>query len=200
MTENKIVVCGDPGHGGSLNGGGSALDIREDDYCLDIGMRIRDKLPLLVPEAEFFLTRTSDVSLSQEDRGKISREKKSDLVISMHINNIRPGGTPQNGAIAFYYPGNEIGKKVAQSIVNNMPIKLQRKRFEVFATVGKRGSDFWSRGAWIITRVHECTTVLVEFGFVQDDYNHLYKWSNRPIISNAVIAGIMAFKELRDGK
>ncbi|HEX3890649.1 MAG TPA: N-acetylmuramoyl-L-alanine amidase [Verrucomicrobiae bacterium] len=81
---NHVIVI-DPGHGGSNHGTYSVLDGRfEKEFTLDWAKRLK---PLLEAEGwEVFLTRTSDVYVTNSDRVVFAGAHHADLFISLHFN------------------------------------------------------------------------------------------------------------------
>jgi N-acetylmuramoyl-L-alanine amidase len=81
---NRVIVI-DPGHGGSNVGTRSVLDGRfEKEFTLDWAKRLA---PLLEQEGwKVFLTRTSDVTVSNSDRVVFAEMHQADLFISLHFN------------------------------------------------------------------------------------------------------------------
>ena len=75
----------DPGHGGSNVGTHSVLDGRfEKEFTLDWAKRLA---PLLETNGwKVFLTRTSDVTVSNSDRVVFAEAHHADLFISLHFN------------------------------------------------------------------------------------------------------------------
>ena len=92
---NRVIVI-DPGHGGSNVGTHSVLDGRfEKEFTLDWAKRLA---PLLEQEGwQVFLTRTSDITVSNLDRVVFAEAHHADLFISLHFNSTsdrdkKPGG------------------------------------------------------------------------------------------------------------
>ena len=81
---NRIIVI-DPGHGGSNVGTHSVLDGRfEKEFTLDTALRLK---PLLEQEGwKVFLTRTSDVYVTNSYRPIFATAHHADLFISLHFN------------------------------------------------------------------------------------------------------------------
>jgi N-acetylmuramoyl-L-alanine amidase len=81
---NRVIVI-DPGHGGSNVGTHSVLDGRlEKEFTLDWAKRLA---PLLESNGwKVFLTRTSDVTVSNLDRVVFAEAHHADLFISLHFN------------------------------------------------------------------------------------------------------------------
>jgi N-acetylmuramoyl-L-alanine amidase len=89
---NRVIVI-DPGHGGSNVGTHSVLDGRfEKEFTLDWAKRLA---PLLEQEGwRVFLTRTSDVTVSNSDRVVFAEAHHADLFISLHFNSGAPDKKP----------------------------------------------------------------------------------------------------------
>jgi N-acetylmuramoyl-L-alanine amidase len=96
---NRIIVI-DPGHGGSNVGTHSVLDGRfEKEFTLDLAKRLK---PLLETNGwTVFLTRTSDVYVTNADRVVFAETHHADLFISLHFN--APGnGDPNARGLETY--------------------------------------------------------------------------------------------------
>jgi N-acetylmuramoyl-L-alanine amidase len=81
---NRVIVI-DPGHGGNNFGTVSVLDGRwEKEFTLDWAKRLK---PLLETNGwQVFLTRTSDVYVTNFDRVTFAEAHHADLFISLHFN------------------------------------------------------------------------------------------------------------------
>jgi N-acetylmuramoyl-L-alanine amidase len=89
---NRVIVI-DPGHGGFNVGTHSVLDGRfEKEFTLDWAKRLA---PLLETNGwKVFLTRTSDVTVSNLDRVIFAEAHHADLFISLHFNSGAPDKKP----------------------------------------------------------------------------------------------------------
>jgi len=89
---NRVIVI-DPGHGGFNIGTHSVLDGRfEKEFTLDWAKRLA---PLLETNGwKVFLTRTSDVTVSNLDRVIFAEAHHADLFISLHFNSGAPDKKP----------------------------------------------------------------------------------------------------------
>ncbi len=89
---NRVIVI-DPGHGGSNVGTRSVLDGRfEKEFTLDWAKRLA---PLLETNGwKVFLTRTSDVTVSNLARVVFADAHHADLFISLHFNSGAPDKKP----------------------------------------------------------------------------------------------------------
>jgi N-acetylmuramoyl-L-alanine amidase len=91
QTNGVIVI--DPGHGGANVGTHSILDGRfEKEFTLDWAERLA---PLLEQEGwRVFLTRTSDMYVTNDARVAFAGEHHADLLISLHFNSLAPDEKP----------------------------------------------------------------------------------------------------------
>jgi N-acetylmuramoyl-L-alanine amidase len=89
---SRVIVI-DPGHGGANVGTHSVLDGRlEKEFTLDWAKRLA---PLLETNGwKVFLTRTSDVTMSNLDRVVFAEAHHADLFISLHFNSGAPDKKP----------------------------------------------------------------------------------------------------------
>lgn len=82
----RATVVIDAGHGGEDPGAVSASGLKEKDLCLDIALRIRRLLNIVMPQVKVVMTRESDNYVSLEKRIQIADGAQGDLFISVHIN------------------------------------------------------------------------------------------------------------------
>jgi N-acetylmuramoyl-L-alanine amidase len=96
---NRVIVI-DPGHGGSNVGTHSILDGRfEKEFTLDWAKRLA---PLLETNGwKIFLTRTSDVTVSNADRVVFAEAHHADVFISLHFNST-PDRDPKTSGLETY--------------------------------------------------------------------------------------------------
>jgi N-acetylmuramoyl-L-alanine amidase len=96
---NRIIVI-DPGHGGGNPGTTSVLDGRlEKEFTLDWAKRLA---PLLETNGwKVFLTRTSDVYVTNADRVVFAEAHHADLFISLHFN-ATPDREKKTGGLETY--------------------------------------------------------------------------------------------------
>jgi N-acetylmuramoyl-L-alanine amidase len=95
---NRVIVI-DPGHGGSNVGTHSVVDGRfEKEFTLDWAKRLK---PLLETNGwKVFLTRTSDVYMTNSDRVAFADAHRADVFVSLHFNSAAPDSKP-NGLETF---------------------------------------------------------------------------------------------------
>lgn len=79
-----MLVCLDPGHGGS-DTGAVGFSLTEKDVCLDIAFRIQRKLQNY-EGISVTMTRSIDIDTTAEDRSRWANEHDADLFLSIHTN------------------------------------------------------------------------------------------------------------------
>ena len=83
LNIRRIVI--DPGHGGKDPGCYLKGGLKEKDVVLSLAKMLAKRIKKEIG-CEVFLTRTTDVFLSLEQRTAIANMKKADLFVSLHIN------------------------------------------------------------------------------------------------------------------
>ncbi|NLI60078.1 MAG: N-acetylmuramoyl-L-alanine amidase CwlD [Clostridiales bacterium] len=188
-----VTVAIDAGHGGIDPGAVSKSGVREDE----INLRIAKKLQTYLENegAKVVMTRKSDEGLYDKDytgsrkrqdmsrRVEILEKANPDMVISIHLNQF---GQPQYfGAQTFYMKGSEEGKRLAQSI--------QEQLIRVLNRGNKR--EIKASDSFLILKAVQSPSVLVECGFLSnpqeetllttDDYQEEVAW--------AIYCGIISY-------
>ena len=122
---NQRVIVLDPGHGG-LDNGASIAGVDEDELNLKISFALKEELESR--GATVYMTRTDDQDMTrrnynyskQDDmylRALKIDEYQPDLFLSIHLNSSNSSAW---GSQVFYYKKSEDGKRLADSIHNQM--------------------------------------------------------------------------------
>ena len=110
------VVCIDPGHGGE-DPGAVCNDVEEKEVNLEISMRIG---PLIEAMGyQVVMTRTTDVTLSLQERCDIANNARADIFVSVHNNAYL---TTSEGTETFCYYDSEEGRRLA-TLIHNQVVK-----------------------------------------------------------------------------
>ncbi len=178
-TLNGITIMIDAGHGGS-DGGASGNNPRYDeaDRSLLLAKKLEQKLKSI--GATVVMTRTSDVSLSPDDRMARARNASANLGIAVHRNSST--GTSANGFQSYYF--NPYTKKAADLITNSV------KSSGTYETVKNTG---WH--VFYMSRISNYPIVLTENGFMSNskDYNNMLSDSWNDKCADAIVSGVVKY-------
>lgn len=181
----------DPGHGGIDSGALCAVSSSSYGYEKNINLSIATKVrDLLEAEgANVIMTRTSDKWVCYTDRNNAVRQKDPDMFISMHCDSSSSANAM--GTSAFYYRAysQPLAKAIHNSIVNAYKNEIYSSKSAEFKNKVSRGTLFY---AFRVTRVEECPSILIEYGFVSNtaECQVLQNASNRDILARATVNGI----------
>lgn len=149
MTRPVLII--DPGHGGA-DPGAIGNGMKEKDINLQISLYQYARFQALgVPVA---LTRTTDVTLSPEQRTKIVRDSGATYCISNHIN--AGGGDGAETIYSIHSDG-----KLAHQIADYLKESGQNLR-RVFTRQGKPNYDYY----FMHRETGKVETVIVEYAFI----------------------------------
>jgi N-acetylmuramoyl-L-alanine amidase len=175
---NRVIVI-DPGHGGANTGTHSVLDGRfEKEFTLDWAKRIK---PLLEQEGwTVFLTRDSDVYVTNSDRVVFANSHHADLFVSLHFNSGAPD-TKQNGLETYCFTPTGMPSTLTRGYEDNWSENLPNNAFDAqnlqlavkmhSALVHAIGmEDRGVRRARFIEvlRGQECPAILIEGGYLSN--------------------------------
>ena len=85
----KFTIAIDPGHGGIDPGASSADHVREKDVVLAFGLALREALGG-TGRFNVVMTRDDDEFVSLDDRVRLARDAKADLLIALHADTVGP--------------------------------------------------------------------------------------------------------------
>ncbi len=117
---NKRYIVVDPGHGGS-DVGCTRNNIYEKNITLDISKRVADLLEK--KGYEVVMTRSTDKTVSLQDRVAISEAAQPDIFVSIHVNS--SNSESPNGIETHYYKDNSLmlAKTLHASMLNHINAK-----------------------------------------------------------------------------
>ena len=159
LLSQRVIVL-DPGHGG-LDNGASIAGVDEDELNLKISFALKEELESR--GATVYMTRTDDQDMTrrnynyskQDDmylRALKIDEYQPDLFLSIHLNSSNSSAW---GSQVFYYKKSEDGKRLADSIHNQMK-----------TLTGTRKNI--SSSSFYILRATQSLGVLIECGFLSN--------------------------------
>ena len=117
VSGHKIVI--DPGHGGSDSGSTACQGLPEKIVTLDIANRL--KILLEDQGAQVFLTRTGDLTKSNNDRYTYANSVGGEALVSIHLNGSTNHAT--NGTKGFWGKKNK-DQAFTKVIHSRMPTEL----------------------------------------------------------------------------
>lgn len=167
MPLSGSVIAIDPGHGGPDGGAVSKNGLVEKDVNLAVALYLRDYLQQA--GALVVMTREQDQDLASAETKGYSKRKTEDLLnrveliqkhkagmsISIHLNSIP--SSKWRGAQTFYYPTNAEGKRLAESIQQEIRTTLNNTD-----RVPKTEDSFY------LLKALSIPAALVEIGFLSN--------------------------------
>ncbi len=87
VVKPKFTIAIDPGHGGIDPGASSADRVREKDVVLAFGLALKQKLEM-TGQFAVVMTRDDDTFIPLQNRARMAREIKADLLIAIHADKL----------------------------------------------------------------------------------------------------------------
>ncbi|HEX2926343.1 MAG TPA: family 10 glycosylhydrolase [Ruminiclostridium sp.] len=188
LTGLKVVL--DAGHGGSESGAIGPLGdtgLYEKQINLAIALNVRKYLQSL--GATDIMTRTSDKTVSLNDRANLIRNEKPDIAVAIHNNSmdVTADYTKNTGLLVLY--SKDSSKAAAGYIKDQLVNDLKRK------------DDGYRWQSLSVCTVTQSPAILIEGGFLSnpDEYAWLADYDNQVKIGNSVGKAIenWAYKNAR---
>ena len=167
---NRVIVI-DPGHGGSNVGTHSVLDGRfEKEFTLDWAKRLA---PLLETNGwKVFLTRTSDVTVSNSDRVVFAEAHHADVFISLHFNSTLDQDKKTSGLETYYITPTGMPSTLTRGFADLWSEHLPNNAFD-------------AQNLQLAVRVHSAllrATGLEDRGVRHSRFDTVLRGQNRPAI------------------
>ncbi|MCK8490079.1 N-acetylmuramoyl-L-alanine amidase family protein [Paenibacillus sp. MBLB2552] len=175
----KPIVVIDAGHGGSQPGAISVTKKQEKEFTLGVALKVE---ALLRQEAnlDVVMTRTTDVTMSLQDRVKVANDLGASVFVSIHGNSIDPPSNPSGSET--YYTRDE-----------SIPLANVMHRHLVNATgLSDRGVR---KSSLHVTRETKMPAVLLEVGYLsnKNDAGLMYTEEFQQRVAEGVAAGIKEY-------
>lgn len=183
MTDGKLKVCIDAGHGGS-DSGATQNGMLEKTCNLDMAYAMKSELEAYgVPVV---MTRYDDTYLSVGDRPNIAYSNGCNLFISIHCNSGGGSGTEVWKSITDYHDDT-----MANKILSNVTSAIGTGNRGVKTRTGSNG-DYYGviRGA----AANKITGMIVEVAFMDGDYSKLNNSANRQAAGKAIADAVLESK------
>jgi N-acetylmuramoyl-L-alanine amidase len=178
---NRVIVI-DPGHGGSNVGTHSSVDGRyEKEFTLDWALRLA---PLLETNGwKVFLTRSSDVTVSNADRVVFSGARHADVFISLHFNSTSDRDTRTGGLETYCITPTGLPSTLTRSFADPWSERLPNNAFDAqnlqlavrIQNALWRATGIEDRGIRharfeTVLRGQDCPAVLIEGGYLSNPH------------------------------
>ncbi len=185
------VIMIDPGHGGYGSPGTNYnMDIYEKDVTFSVAKTVAEILTK--NGATVIMTRNGDDAVFLDERVDMIRKMNPDLYVSIHCD-----GTDSPsvyGTHTFYYKSYSMP---LASAIHNQLVKAYRSYYYTdpaspeYTTVDK-GVKFFP---YMVTRVEECPSVLVEMGYMSNkaDAQFLISEGGQKVLATAIAQGIVDY-------
>ncbi len=173
----NIVIAVDPGHGGD-DFGACANNLKEKDINLEIAKKLRKELKK--GGAKVYLTRRKDKKIPLYERPLFAKEKKADILLSIHQNSLpNPKDAVYKHGVGTYYH-NKQSYPLAKKIQENLLLKT-----------GFR-DDKINKRSFVLTRPTDCISVLVECGYIihKDEAQKISDKKFQKVIAKAITQGV----------
>lgn len=179
VSDSRVTIAIDAGHGGRDPGAVGIGGLRETDVVLDITLQVAQILEQ--QGVRVILTRRDDREIDLEPRVQTANRANANLFISIHANAISLDRPDVNGVETYYYSA--AGQRLAQ-VIHNTVVRLTNSRDRQV-----RFARFY------VLRNTSMPAVLLEVGFVTgaEDAQRLADASFRTEMAEAIAAGILQY-------
>jgi N-acetylmuramoyl-L-alanine amidase len=178
VTQGRVVVLIDPGHGGKDPGAIGLAGLQEKDVILPISKQIMEILKK--QGVQVVITRDSDYFVDLAPRVAIAERVDADLFVSIHANSMPANRSDISGLETYYFSsGERLARTIHSSVLRNINIRDR----------GVRKARFY------VLRKSSMPSVLVEVGFVtgREDSPRLGTSAYQNQMADAIARGILQY-------
>ena len=182
VTNGRVVVVIDPGHGGKDPGAVGLRGTREKDVILPISKRIAQVLQQ--NGVQVVMTRDSDYFVTLPGRVQLAERANADVFVSIHANAVGPGRSDVSGLETYYYDsGLGLARTVHNSILQTINVRDRGVR----------------RARFFVLRKSSMPSILVETGYLtgRDDNAKLRTSAYQNQMADAIARGILQYLKRR---
>ncbi|MEH1937376.1 MAG: N-acetylmuramoyl-L-alanine amidase [Nostoc sp.] len=183
VTNGRVVVIIDPGHGGKDSGALGLGGAREKDVILPIGRKLGEILQQ--NGIQVILTRDSDYFVTLPGRVQLATRANADVFVSIHANSAGASRPDVNGLEVYYYDsGLDLARIVRSSILQSI------------ATLKDRGVR---RARFYVLRKSSMPSILVETGYMtgREDMARLRTSAYQNQMAEAIARGVLQYLKRR---
>ncbi|MHC5727798.1 MAG: N-acetylmuramoyl-L-alanine amidase, partial [Nostoc sp.] len=177
VTNGRVVVIIDPGHGGKDSGALGLGGAREKDVILPIGKKLGEILQQ--NGIQVILTRDSDYFVTLPGRVQLAERANADVFVSIHANSAGASRPDVNGLEVYYYDsGLDLARIVRSSILQSI------------GTLKDRGVR---RARFYVLRKSSMPSILVETGYMtgREDMARLRTSAYQNQMAEAIARGVL---------
>jgi N-acetylmuramoyl-L-alanine amidase len=178
VTQGRVVVLIDPGHGGKDPGAIGLGGLQEKNVILPISKQIVEILKK--QGVQVVMTRDSDYFVDLAPRVAIAERVDADLFVSIHANSMPANRSDISGLETYYFSsGERLARTIHSSVLRNINIRDR----------GVRKARFY------VLRKSSMPSVLVEVGFVtgREDSPRLGTSAYQNQMAEAISRGILQY-------
>ncbi|WP_375510970.1 N-acetylmuramoyl-L-alanine amidase [uncultured Nostoc sp.] len=183
ITNGRVVVIIDPGHGGKDSGALGIGGAREKDVILPIGKRLAEILQQ--HGVQVIMTRDSDYFVTLPGRVQLAERANADVFVSIHANSAGASRPDVNGLEVYYYDsGLGLARIVRSSILQSI------------STLKDRGVR---RARFYVLRKSSMPSILVETGYMtgREDMARLRTSAYQNKMAEAIARGVLQYLKRR---
>ncbi|MEH2380744.1 MAG: N-acetylmuramoyl-L-alanine amidase [Nostoc sp.] len=183
VSNGRVVVIIDPGHGGKDSGALGLGGAREKDVILPIGRKLGQILQQ--NGIQVILTRDSDYFVTLPGRVQLAERANADVFVSIHANSAGASRPDVNGLEVYYYDsGLDLARIVRSSILQSI------------GTLKDRGVR---RARFYVLRKSSMPSILVETGYMtgREDMARLRTSAYQNQMAEAIARGVLQYLKRR---
>ncbi len=183
VSNGRVVVIIDPGHGGKDSGAIGIGGAREKDVILPIGRKLAQILQQ--NGIQVILTRDSDYFVTLPGRVLLAERANADVFVSIHANSAGASRPDVNGLEVYYYDsGLDLARIVRSSILQSI------------GTLKDRGVR---RARFYVLRKSSMPSILVETGYMtgREDMARLRTSAYQNQMAEAIARGVLQYLKRR---
>ncbi|RCX23363.1 N-acetylmuramoyl-L-alanine amidase [Fontibacillus phaseoli] len=178
-SSGKPLVVIDAGHGGSAPGAISISNKKEKDFALAVALKV-DQLLQQEAGLDYVLTRTTDATLSLEDRAKMANDLNATVFVSIHGNSVDAKTSP-SGTETYYSRDESIpfANVMHKHLVEATGLPDRKVRYKSLH----------------VTRETKMPAVLLEVGYLKHktDEALMYSEDFQQRVAASIVAGIKEY-------
>ncbi|MEH1941092.1 MAG: N-acetylmuramoyl-L-alanine amidase [Nostoc sp.] len=182
VSNGRVVVIIDPGHGGKDSGAVGIGGAREKDVILPIGKKLAQILQQ--NGVQVIMTRDSDYFVTLPGRVQLAERANADVFVSIHANSAGASRPDVNGLETYYYDsGLGLARTVHSSILQSLNIRDRGVR----------------RARFYVLRKSSMPSILVETGYMtgRQDMARLRTSAYQNQMAEAIARGVLQYLKRR---